>query len=542
MDSLASPAVAMWVASALAPYLNSHSSTSHSETVITDPYPSTNSTSAHSSHPSHHSVFSNQNMFEAGIGLLILQSLWTLLAARFRTWWDQYWEGNSHTIMLAEGLEGDEAFEAVAEWALKVLEDQETERLAKLSKNPTKKPSLLSRLSFMTAETDPQIKSVIARATYNGTYDSDTENYDNYYGYSRPSKPRLSFTPDNGTYTITHNSHTIKIGFGIKGTEGGDTGVAAKARTLTLSCTTAPKSTETPMQVLKGIVQMSLEKASENQGPKTHIFIDHYEGWKRTCSRRPRSISSVILKKGVKENLMTDIKRFLSSQKWYQTCGVPYRRGYLLYGPPGTGKTSLIVSLAGEFNLNVCIVNLAGMGMSDSRLLQLLSDSPPQTILLLEDIDVAMKSGKQTNPSHTSSSSSDSNSENNNDSTNNNETFDPSSTLTLSGLLNALDGVASQEGRITFMTTNNVPSLPPALLRPGRCDVKLLLDLCSRDQIAGLFAKFFGTSPPSFKDSPVDDGEEEEGETYATLSYEEALKKGYEVAEQIPEGKLSPAQ
>ncbi len=46
------------------------------------------------------------------------------------------------------------------------------------------------------------------------------------------------------------------------------------------------------------------------------------------------------------------------------------------------------------------------------------------------------------------------------------------SRLTLSGLLNAIDGVTSTEGRILFMTTNYEERLDPALIRPGRVDFK----------------------------------------------------------------------
>jgi chaperone BCS1 len=42
--------------------------------------------------------------------------------------------------------------------------------------------------------------------------------------------------------------------------------------------------------------------------------------------------------------------------------------------------------------------------------------------------------------------------------------------FTMSGLLNAIDGIASSNGRILIMTTNDMDSLPPALIRPGRCD------------------------------------------------------------------------
>ena len=53
------------------------------------------------------------------------------------------------------------------------------------------------------------------------------------------------------------------------------------------------------------------------------------------------------------------------------------------------------------------------------------------------------------------------------------------SRLSFSGFLNALDGVRSQEGQILFMTTNHKERLDPALLRPGRADVHVKLNLAS---------------------------------------------------------------
>ena len=47
--------------------------------------------------------------------------------------------------------------------------------------------------------------------------------------------------------------------------------------------------------------------------------------------------------------------------------------------------------------------------------------------------------------------------------------------MTLSGLLNAIDGVTSTEGRIMFMTTNYEERLDPALKRPGRIDYKVFI-------------------------------------------------------------------
>jgi mitochondrial chaperone BCS1 len=63
--------------------------------------------------------------------------------------------------------------------------------------------------------------------------------------------------------------------------------------------------------------------------------------------------------------------------------------------------------------------------------------------------------------------------------------------VTFSGLLNALDGVASGEERIVFMTTNHVERLDPALIRPGRVDFSQLIDDASPSQARTFFTQFY---------------------------------------------------
>ena len=66
------------------------------------------------------------------------------------------------------------------------------------------------------------------------------------------------------------------------------------------------------------------------------------------------------------------------------------------------------------------------------------------------------------------------------------------SSVTFSGFLNALDGVASGEERIVFMTTNHIEKLDPALIRPGRVDLLVSIDNASPEQARRLFTRFYG--------------------------------------------------
>ena len=66
-----------------------------------------------------------------------------------------------------------------------------------------------------------------------------------------------------------------------------------------------------------------------------------------------------------------------------------------------------------------------------------------------------------------------------------------STQVTFSGLLNTLDGVASSEERLVFMTTNHLNRLDPALIRPGRVDVKQEIGLASRSQLHKMYKRFY---------------------------------------------------
>jgi mitochondrial chaperone BCS1 len=63
--------------------------------------------------------------------------------------------------------------------------------------------------------------------------------------------------------------------------------------------------------------------------------------------------------------------------------------------------------------------------------------------------------------------------------------------VSFSGLLNAMDGVAAQEGRILILTTNHREKLDAALIRPGRIDKQLELANATAEQAKALFLRFF---------------------------------------------------
>ncbi|ODQ66688.1 mitochondrial chaperone BCS1 [Nadsonia fulvescens var. elongata DSM 6958] len=279
---------------------------------------------------------------------------------------------------------------------------------------------------------------------------------------------------DNGSFTTTFNlvpgpgKHLIKYQGAymlVKRERSGrlmDMNSGTPFETITLTTLYRDRNLFTSM------LQEAQERAQKMQEGKTVIYTSYGPEWRPFGQpRKKRPLDSVILGENVKENVLKDVTDFLGSSKWYYDRGIPYRRGYLLYGPPGSGKSSFIQALAGELDYNICILNLSEMMLTDDRLNHLMNHCPERSILLLEDIDSAFNERKQVADQGYNSG------------------------VTFSGLLNALDGVASAEERLIFMTTNHPEKLDPALIRPGRIDYKEILDNASEDQVRRMFLRFY---------------------------------------------------
>jgi chaperone BCS1 len=188
------------------------------------------------------------------------------------------------------------------------------------------------------------------------------------------------------------------------------------------------------------------------------------EQWHLADSKPRRSLESVVLDEGVSRHLHDDIHEFFGRRDWYAQLGIPWRRGYLLHGPPGTGKTSVAYALAGELRLKLCALSLTNPKLNDHNLADLLQRTPPRSLILIEDIDAFFRARDRQ---------------------------DARIEVSFSGLLNALDGVGAQEGRIVVLTTNHRERLDAALIRPGRIDVEVELANASAAQLIGLVRRFY---------------------------------------------------
>ncbi|KAJ6568096.1 P-loop containing nucleoside triphosphate hydrolase protein [Mycena vulgaris] len=251
------------------------------------------------------------------------------------------------------------------------------------------------------------------------------------------------------------------------------------------------------MKLLSELVEDAHARYVEINRPNVIIHLADTPGfassstWNYVKHKIRRPLSSIILPEGVVDALIRDAQEFFDAEDWYQNAGIPHHRGYLLHGPPGTGKTSTIYALAGALNLEIYSLSLASSFVDDSFLQRAASAIPKKALFLIEDIDCAFPSrddadDMEGHPAHIGRGQ-------------NGELVPPGaqrkrSAVTLSGLLNVIDGVGSEEGKLFFATTNYIDRLDPALLRPGRIDRKVAYELATETQARALFLRFFPAS------------------------------------------------
>ncbi len=224
-------------------------------------------------------------------------------------------------------------------------------------------------------------------------------------------------------------------------------------------------------RLMEDLLQSVARHAGERRANRLMLYsVDSWsDTWRLADSKPRRSLESVVLEAGVARRLHDDIHAFFSRRDWYARMGVPWRRGYLLYGPPGTGKTSVAYALAGELRLKLCAMSLNNPKLTDAMLANQLQSTPPRSLILIEDIDAFFNARDKQ---------------------------DARITVSFSGLLNALDGVGAQEGRIVVLTTNHRERLDPALIRPGRIDVEIELGNADAEQLQGMLLRFFPDAVP----------------------------------------------
>lgn len=174
-------------------------------------------------------------------------------------------------------------------------------------------------------------------------------------------------------------------------------------------------------------------------------------GWFNKLIRPKRPLSTVFSKWN--DYLLNGCKEFFSQKDWYISNGVPWRKAYLFSGPPRTGKTSTVHALASELDMQIYILNPTAQNDSDFQ--RCLNSIPSKSIVLIEDL----RAPKQ----ETTNSDAKFPNEVANEVTVGKAKSEENG-VTVSTLLNSLDGLIAPFGVIIIATTNYIDELPETIV------------------------------------------------------------------------------
>ncbi|KAF3937332.1 hypothetical protein ABW19_dt0203217 [Dactylella cylindrospora] len=360
--------------------------------------------------------------------------------------------------------------------------------------------------------------------------------------------PKLKYTAAPGFYHFFYKKRLILLRRKLK-----DDYYGYEEPDVDLTIFTFGRSPNTIRELLE---EARLEYLTEQRSHTLiHTVVGTYPpSWSLGHARPSRKLESVIIKQNDRDKLLTDMKEYLSPQakKWYHKHGLPYRRGYLFYGLPGAGKTSLTMALASELGLKIYVLSLASRLVEDDTLQGLFATLPKRCIVLLEDIDSAGIDRQLYSGGGLYSAMANSTKEDEDD-----EEEDPddirkreekkklaatrqNSYVSLSGLLNAIDGIASHEGRILIMTTNYKDLLDKALIRPGRIDMEIYFGTADIELLEGLFKAVYADEDDTPNFIP---GREKMSREEWKAEHDEKLSKlAHEFASRVPSDKFTPAE
>ncbi|USM11502.1 ATPase family protein [Citromicrobium phage vB_CbaS-RXM] len=228
-------------------------------------------------------------------------------------------------------------------------------------------------------------------------------------------------------------------------------------------------------KLLSGLSDEVAARVAKGQTEKfVSMYINSGDWWKRTGKLPLRPLSTVFTSDRQGQKLVDHILAFDGKREECRRKGIPWRTGALLYGPPGTGKTSLIHAVASETGRSICYLSL-GAVEKDQHLTELITASRDwsKTILVIEDVDatgVAVERRDDPPPPPTVYDESGAEV-----ALPSPKSKEPPKPVTMSALLNSLDGLISPDGLVAIATTNHPEKLDPALVREGRFDLKINL-------------------------------------------------------------------
>ncbi len=267
-----------------------------------------------------------------------------------------------------------------------------------------------------------------------------------------------------GVVNQVHHEEIIKyVVLTVMNVSGGGTGKKEDYQTL--------------VEFIEDAKKYSVEMMDGYTGEKNKIRkylydIAHGGDWEFMHAAPKRKLDSIFLPREEKEEIRQFLERFQSEKvrEEYARFNIPYKFNVMLYGVPGSGKSSTINAIASELDSDVAIMSFSNE-ITDSHMIKAVNRLVQQEnckVLVMEDIDCLFSGSRKEGDAYKNS-------------------------VSLSGLLNVLDGVCRAEGLVVCMTTNDIGAIDDAMLRAGRVDLTVKYGYASDEQVRDMMSYYFGT-------------------------------------------------
>jgi len=199
-----------------------------------------------------------------------------------------------------------------------------------------------------------------------------------------------------------------------------------------------------------------------------------------------KHFNTLYLRQDNYEELQHLLNMYKTNRSKLETYGLPDKLGVFLHGLPGTGKSSTILAIASDLRKDIFYVDLKTIktNVELTDVFNYVNDmSSNGGIIVIEDIDVTtdVVLDRAITIDQRSSSG-----------TENNHSNSENDSLTLSHILNLLQGTISKDGTIFIITTNHKKHLDPAIFREGRFDIDIEMNNADHYQCNQIYRTFIG--------------------------------------------------